>query len=155
MKDPDTWRCYECGTKGSGGDGKHCPLGHAIEDIRKGAPVSKCDDCNGMYTKCEKCLIRPLEKIRDCLVETCYMYTTGGQAKCNPPCKICIKHPINDIALSYRGTFKDESKGNCWEGLPRDLKEYLEKIDGSFYGIHNHLLPDKEYIVEISLREIH
>jgi hypothetical protein len=67
------------------------------------------------------------------------------------------KHEVgypNELGLYFNARFEDHPTGNKWSGLPKDLCEFLEKPEGIFSGIEDKLLPEKDYIVSISIQEL-
>lgn len=66
-----------------------------------------------------------------------------------------IRNGLCEVRIVYRGYFKDEPRGGEWHGVPRDIRELLEKVDGSIYsGITEHLHQNKHYEITIAFKQL-
>ena len=65
--------------------------------------------------------------------------------------KPIIPEAPKDVSLSFCGYFMETSKGNIWSGVPNDLCEFLEKIEGTISGIVDRMEPNYDYTITISV----
>lgn len=57
-------------------------------------------------------------------------------------------------SIRYRSNFVDNPKGNKFENIPTDLKDFLHKEDGVMSNIVDNLCGDQVYEITISIKSI-
>jgi len=62
-------------------------------------------------------------------------------------------YPV-DTTVSFNARFVDSPSGNYWNYVPRDVREFLSKPEGTMYGIMENIIPNRNYRITISIERI-